>query len=61
MSSKRWYVDKHTYDTIPKKSEQVGGGSKTSDKAGQLKARMRAEDAKRHGSASYSVREGRKR
>jgi hypothetical protein len=60
MSSKRFYVDKTTYDHGAKKT-QVGGGSKTHSQAQELKARMRAIDAKRYGSASYSINEDRRK
>ncbi|GID26827.1 hypothetical protein [Paractinoplanes brasiliensis] len=60
MSGKRWFVDKHNYDGPQRETTQVGGGSKTPDKAAALKARMRRIDADRYGSHSYSIREGRK-
>ncbi len=57
MSAKRWFVDK-THDDS-RTTTQVGGGSKTPDKATELRQRMRAQQP-RGGSASFTVREGRK-
>lgn len=58
MSSKRYFVDKTDADT--KSTSQVGGGSKTVDKALGLRQQMK-DQQERGSSASFSIREGRNR
>lgn len=62
MSSRRYFVDKHDGDNSTGAGDpvsQVGGGSKTSAKAQQVTARMRAQQTP--GSSNwFTVREGKK-
>ncbi len=59
MSSRRWFVDRTDNNGISAKTNQCGGGSKTPEKALELKQRMRAQQ-ERGSSNSFTVREGRK-
>jgi hypothetical protein len=59
MSSKRWYVDKNDGTGSRYNTHQVGGGSRTPDKAAALRERMRQQQP-RGSSASFTFREGRK-
>ncbi len=59
MSSKRWFMDRNDGRGLTGETHQVGGGSKTPEKAQQLRQRMRAQQLK-GSSASFAVREGRK-
>ncbi|MCY1141398.1 hypothetical protein OWR29_25650 [Actinoplanes sp. Pm04-4] len=58
MSARRFFVFKKDGDTG--RVSQVGTGSKTFAKAQKHRAQMRAVDAQRHGSNSYTFSEGRK-
>lgn len=57
MSNKRWFVDKTDGQTG--KTTQAGGGSKTGDKAQDLRQRMR-DQQERGSSNSFTVRKGSK-
>lgn len=56
MASTRFFVDRHDGEGGKR---QVGGGSKTGDKADRLKQEMRQAQP-RGSSASFTVRKGRK-
>lgn len=56
MSAKRWFVDKTNEHG---NKNQVGGGSKTGDKARAVVQRMKAQQKRGDGN-SFTVREGKK-